>query len=161
MPNDPRIELFRRYHAGESPLAIADDLCISGAWALEQLGLEIRTGHIQPVNQPIANANDSKISDMMHDYTPGEISKVTGMTVDSVKKAIRRLKIKKSQRTALYNHPIRQIDGDGKVVHTYQSATEAMRKTGIHRFGIYKCLHGQRKTACGYRWEYEGEANAE
>lgn len=51
MPKDPRIELFRRYYAGEPPLAIADDLCICRSWALEQLGLKVHAGYIQPIEK--------------------------------------------------------------------------------------------------------------
>ncbi len=51
MPKDPRIELIRRYRAGEPPLAIADDLCICRSWALEQLGLKVHAGYIQPIEK--------------------------------------------------------------------------------------------------------------
>lgn len=158
MPKDPRIELFRRYRAGESPLAIADDLCISAAWALEQLGLEDRFGLIKPIRYNHPAEHDDEIRCMMYSYTAEEISQVTGMTLDSVKKAIRRLNPCKI--VTHKNLPkILQISRYGEVVGVYISPTDAMRKTNISRSSIGKCLHGQRKIAGGYRWKYEEESH--
>ena len=40
------------------------------------------------------------------------------------------------------------------LVATYESATEAERKTGISRGGILRCCKGRYSQAKGYVWKY-------
>ena len=48
--------------------------------------------------------------------------------------------------------PIFAIDNDGNIVGWFASSNDAERKTGICARNIRKVLHGERKTAGGYKW---------
>ena len=50
--------------------------------------------------------------------------------------------------------PVTQYSKDGTLVCTYSSILEAQRVTGISQGSIGHCLHGRRKTAGGYVWQY-------
>ena len=52
---------------------------------------------------------------------------------------------------------VEQIDEQGKVVATYQSAMEAERNTGIYATNIRACCKGLQghQRAGGYRWRYK------
>lgn len=50
---------------------------------------------------------------------------------------------------------ILQFDKQGKLVGKYVSISCAERMTGISNGNIVDCLHGRRKTAGGYLWQYE------
>ena len=50
--------------------------------------------------------------------------------------------------------PIKQIENN-KVVKIWNSAKEVEEQLNIDRGNICRCLKGIRKTAGGYRWEYE------
>ena len=45
---------------------------------------------------------------------------------------------------------------DGKEIAEFESAYEAMRKTGVHQQNISSCCSGKRKTAQGYTWKHKG-----
>lgn len=47
-----------------------------------------------------------------------------------------------------------QLNKNGEIIATYNSAKEAEKATGAHRSKICMCCKGQRITAGGYRWEY-------
>ena len=49
---------------------------------------------------------------------------------------------------------VQQIDGSGKIIAEFASATEAHRKTGIQQSCISRCCNGLQKTAGGYRWQF-------
>lgn len=52
---------------------------------------------------------------------------------------------------------VKQLDKEtGKVLAVYHGCFEAGRITGFGRTSIQKAASGTRKTAHGYRWEYEG-----
>jgi len=48
-----------------------------------------------------------------------------------------------------------QINNDGEVVGTYESAREAGRVLGIHFGGISNVLRGRAKSAGGFTWDYQ------
>ena len=50
--------------------------------------------------------------------------------------------------------PVAQYTMDGILVSTYDSATDAERKTGISRGGIQRCCIGRYSQAKGYVWKY-------
>lgn len=50
--------------------------------------------------------------------------------------------------------PVAQYTMDGILVSTYDSATDAERKTGISRGGIQRCCVGRYSQAKGYVWKY-------
>jgi len=50
---------------------------------------------------------------------------------------------------------ILQITHEGQLVGRYKSLTEASERTDIDKGSICKVLKGNRKTAGGFRWEYE------
>lgn len=45
---------------------------------------------------------------------------------------------------------------DGEIVGQYESLTEASKATGVNVGNISNVLTGQRKTAGGFTWEYDG-----
>lgn len=45
---------------------------------------------------------------------------------------------------------------DGEIVGQYESLTEASKATGVNAGNISNVLTGQRKTAGGFTWEYDG-----
>jgi len=50
--------------------------------------------------------------------------------------------------------PVAQYTMDGILVATYDSATDAERKTGISRGGIQRCCIGRYSQARGFIWKY-------
>lgn len=50
--------------------------------------------------------------------------------------------------------PVNQFDNDGKLIKSWESATEANRVLGIEKGHICSCCKGNRKHAGGYKWEY-------
>lgn len=44
---------------------------------------------------------------------------------------------------------------NGKLIKTYNSATEVARKKGYAKAHISECCNGKRKTAYGYEWRYK------
>lgn len=44
---------------------------------------------------------------------------------------------------------------EGRVVGCFSSAKEASRKTGITSSAIRRVCYGQRKTAGGFKWQYD------
>ena len=50
---------------------------------------------------------------------------------------------------------ILQITHEGQLVGRYQTTADASRKTDIDNGSICKVLKGHRRTAGGFRWEYE------
>jgi hypothetical protein len=52
------------------------------------------------------------------------------------------------------SHPIIQNSLTGKVIGLFPSVMDASRKTNICQPNIHKCLHNQRHTAGGYKWQY-------
>jgi hypothetical protein len=50
--------------------------------------------------------------------------------------------------------PVAQYTTDGTLVATYESATDAERKTGISRGGIQRCCIGKYSQAKGFIWRY-------
>lgn len=49
---------------------------------------------------------------------------------------------------------VEQFQKDGSFVGQFASILEAQRQTGISQGSIGDCLHGRRKTAGGYVWNY-------
>lgn len=69
-------------------------------------------------------------------------------------------KAKQSIGKALINRKdqskkIKQYTTEGVLVCTYDSINDAGRKTGINFKNICTCCQGKRKTAGGFKWEYE------
>lgn len=62
--------------------------------------------------------------------------------------------MKKSAETILkrMSKPVKQIDMDGNVVHIFPSLNEAQRTMNSTK--ILECVHGRRRTVCGFLWEY-------
>lgn len=52
---------------------------------------------------------------------------------------------------------VTQLNTDGVLLASFQSAHEAERQTGIHHANILACCLGERKTAGGYVWKYKDE----
>lgn len=52
---------------------------------------------------------------------------------------------------------VQQLTREGEIVATFESATEAQRKTGIWQANISKCCKGEKWyiTAGGYVWKYK------
>lgn len=50
--------------------------------------------------------------------------------------------------------PVAQYTMSGNLIATYDSATDAERKTGISRGGIQRCCVGRYSQAKGYVWRY-------
>ena len=50
--------------------------------------------------------------------------------------------------------PVAQYTMDGTLVSTYDSATDAERKTGISRGGIQRCCIGKYSKAKGFIWKF-------
>lgn len=48
---------------------------------------------------------------------------------------------------------VQQLSLDGQVISTYESITDAIRKTGATRSSLFRCLIGERKTHKGYIWK--------
>lgn len=44
---------------------------------------------------------------------------------------------------------------NNKIVNTFKSVTDTVRKTGIHQANLSSVLNGKRKHCAGYRWSYE------
>lgn len=67
---------------------------------------------------------------------------------------------RKIKETKKRNHsfscekPVAQYTMNGTLVATYNSATDAERKTGISRGGIQRCCVGRYSQAKGYIWKY-------
>ena len=61
--------------------------------------------------------------------------------------------ILQARKDGLFNNEIKvaQFDLNGNYINEYVSISAATRKTGIKN--IWGCVHGERKTAGGYRWE--------
>ena len=50
-----------------------------------------------------------------------------------------------------------QMDMEGNVVKEWESASAAMRATGIDASAISKCCRGKLKQSGGYRWRFTGQ----
>lgn len=59
------------------------------------------------------------------------------------------------EKIILWGKPIRQMDINGMVVAKYPNIKKAMEITKINRNNISSALSGRRKTAGGFRWEFE------
>lgn len=61
--------------------------------------------------------------------------------------------IQQAREDGLFGNEVKvlQFDLNGNFVNGYISIADATRKTGIKN--IWKCIHGERKTAGGYKWE--------
>jgi len=44
---------------------------------------------------------------------------------------------------------------NNKVVNTYKSVSDVVRKTGVHQGNLSSCLNGNRNYVSGYKWSYE------
>lgn len=49
---------------------------------------------------------------------------------------------------------IAQFDKSGNIISTFNSCTDAMKNTNIHKASISACVHGKQKSAGGYIWKY-------
>lgn len=49
---------------------------------------------------------------------------------------------------------VNQISLDGKIVASYDSASEASRKTGVSKTCITRCCRGEREQSGGFLWKY-------
>lgn len=49
---------------------------------------------------------------------------------------------------------VEQMDLDGNVIATFESAHEAQRVTGVRNGNINNCCQGKTKTSGGYRWRF-------
>lgn len=88
-----------------------------------------------------------------------EVAILMGITQDSVKSILDNNKIETLSRQALneltHNKGIKQIDiKTGEVISVFNSIKEAENHLGKTNTHIYKVCKGERKTACGFRWEY-------
>lgn len=61
---------------------------------------------------------------------------------------------KKKNGSLSCEKPVAQYTMDGILVATYDSATDAERKTGISRGGIQRCCIGRYSQARGFIWRY-------
>ncbi len=61
---------------------------------------------------------------------------------------------KRSMKTC---RPVLQIDPDGTIINRYDSAKRAGESVGTASTSISACCRGKRKTAAGFRWEYENK----
>ena len=61
---------------------------------------------------------------------------------------------KKKNQSFSCEKPVAQYTISGNLVATYESATDAERKTGISRGGIQRCCVGRYSQAKGYVWKY-------
>lgn len=59
-----------------------------------------------------------------------------------------------SRIAAANSKPVLMCDNNWVQVKSYPSIIEAQRQTGISQGSIGDCLHGRRKTAGGYKWQY-------
>lgn len=50
--------------------------------------------------------------------------------------------------------PVRQIDYEGNEIAVYESARDAMLKTGINNTNISKCCNKKVSSAGGFKWEF-------
>lgn len=50
--------------------------------------------------------------------------------------------------------PVNQFDDDGKLIKSWESATQVYKVLGIRKEHICSCCKGNRKHAGGYKWEY-------
>jgi len=50
--------------------------------------------------------------------------------------------------------PVVQMDLDGNIIKKWDSASDAMKETGIDGSGITKCCRGKLKKTGGYKWRY-------
>ena len=50
--------------------------------------------------------------------------------------------------------PVVQMDLDGNFIKKWDSASDAMKETGIDGSGITKCCRGKLKKTGGYKWQY-------
>jgi hypothetical protein len=58
-------------------------------------------------------------------------------------------------RTKALEKPIEQLNLDGIVINAFVSLHAITRETGICWQNVYKVCNGLRKTAGGYRWQYQ------
>lgn len=61
---------------------------------------------------------------------------------------------KKRNQSLSCEKPVAQYTMDGILIATYESATDAERKTGISRGGIQRCCVGRYSQARGFVWKY-------
>ena len=61
----------------------------------------------------------------------------------------------RNERIAKANSkPVAQYTKDGAFIKAWASAAEVKRQLGFNHSNIIQVAKGNRKTACGYRWEY-------
>ena len=53
------------------------------------------------------------------------------------------------------SRPILQYDLDGNIVKRWESITDAANSFSRNRANISNCVNGRKKTAYGFKWEYE------
>lgn len=53
--------------------------------------------------------------------------------------------------------PVAQYDLDGNYIQSFESISDAERKTGCNNSKICACCKGNRKQAYGYIWKYKGD----
>ena len=64
--------------------------------------------------------------------------------------------IKPLDKVRKYKQTVKQYSLDGTLLNTYESASEASKKTNISDTQIRKVCQGKGRTAGGYIWKYEG-----
>ena len=88
-----------------------------------------------------------------------KVAEVMGIHLDTVSYILDSMNIEKisgSEVSKLINSKaVKQIDKNtGKILHVYNSATEAEKAMGRLNNHISSVCKGKRKTAYGYKWEY-------
>lgn len=79
----------------------------------------------------------------------GEGAKTRHDKIDYSKPSYRENAIKNGKKVSI---PVMMIK-DGNIVAQFESAKEAYRQTGITQSSILRVVHGERKTAGGYKWK--------
>ena len=79
-------------------------------------------------------------------------SRLKNNDMEEVKRKIK--ETKKKNQSYSCEKPVAQYDMNGELIATYESSTDAERKTGISRGGIQRCCVGKYSQAKGYIWKY-------
>lgn len=58
-------------------------------------------------------------------------------------------------RVGRNKYPILQMSKEGRLVKSWGYAIEIKRELGFHPTSIWECCEGKRKTAYGYKWQYD------
>lgn len=93
-------------------------------------------------------------------HTLGEWEKITGIKSKTIWARLYYYNIpieealtSKELRGVKNSKAVIQYDKNHTMLNTFDSATDAERKTGIYH--VTECCKGKRKTAGGYIWEYQ------